>query len=94
MFAAFLKPTAGCESCGQAWDQHQADDFPAYLVILLLGHLLVPLMIEVNGALSIPLGVQAALWPCLALVLATLLIQPAKAAVIAFQWSRRMHGFR
>ena len=93
MFAAFLKPAAACGSCGQAWDRHQADDFPAYLVILLLGHLLVPLMIEVNGALSIPLGVQAALWPCLALVLATLLIQPAKAAVIAFQWSRRMHGF-
>ena len=94
MFAAFLKPVAACGSCGQRWDGHQADDFPAYLVILLLGHLLLPLMIEVNALLDIPMGVQAALWPCLALILAAALIQPAKAAVIALQWSRRMHGFR
>ena len=72
----------------------RADDFPAYIVILLLGHLLVPLMIEVNAALDIPLGVQAALWPGLATLLALAMIQPAKAAVIAFQWSRRMDGFR
>lgn len=93
MFAKFLKPACACTHCGQRWDQHQADDFPSYIVILLLGHILVPLMIEVNSALAIPLGIQAALWPTLALLLAAALIQPAKAAVIAFQWSRRMHGF-
>lgn len=93
MFAKFLKPAGACAHCGQGWDQHQADDFPSYIVILLLGHILVPLMIEVNSALAIPLGIQAALWPTLALLLAAALIQPAKAAVIAFQWSRRMHGF-
>ena len=54
----------------------------------------VPLMIEVNAALTIPLGVQAALWPTLAVLLAGAMLQPAKAGVIAFQWSRRMHGFR
>lgn len=93
MFARYLTPVHACASCGQRWDVHQADDFPAYLVILLLGHILVPLMIEVNSAFSIPLGWQAAIWPALALVLCLLLIQPAKAAVIAFQWTRRMHGF-
>lgn len=93
MFAKFLKPACACTHCGQRWDLHQADDFPSYIVILLLGHILVPLMIEVNSALAIPLGIQAALWPTLALLLAAALIQPAKAAVIAFQWSRRMHGF-
>ncbi len=94
MFRAFLKPASACGHCGQPWDVHQADDFPSYIVILALGHILVPLMIEVNSALEIPLGVQALLWPGLALMLAAALIQPAKAGVIAFQWSRRMHGFR
>ncbi len=94
MFARFLKPTPACTHCGQRWDTHQADDFPSYIVILLLGHILVPLMIEVNAALSIPLLWQAAIWPTLALILAVAMIQPAKAAVIAFQWSRRMNGFR
>jgi uncharacterized protein (DUF983 family) len=62
-------------------------------VILLLGHILVPLMIEVNFALAIPMGVQIALWPGLAVLLAAGLIQPAKGSVIAFQWSKRLHGF-
>ena len=48
LFARFLKPVAACSHCGQRWDGHQADDFPAYIVILLLGHLLVPLMIFVT----------------------------------------------
>lgn len=94
MFARFLKASGACRHCGQAWDTSRADDFPAYIVILLLGHLLVPLMIEVNAVLDIPLGVQAALWPGLAILLALAMIQPAKAAVITFQWSRRMDGFR
>lgn len=93
MFARFLKPAPACAHCGERWDVSRADDFPAYIVILLLGHLLVPLMIEVNRSLAIPLGVQAALWPALALLLAMVMIQPAKGAVIAFQWTRRMDGF-
>ena len=92
MFGRFLKPVTTCSHCGTAWDQHQADDFPSYIVILLLGHILVPIMVETIH-LGIPMGVQIFLWPVLALILAAALIQPAKAGVIAFQWSRRLHGF-
>ena len=63
------------------------------IVILALGHILVPLMIEVNAAFAIPLGWQAAIWPTLAVILATAMIQPVKGAVVALQWSRRMAGF-
>src|SRR3546814_11035119 len=63
MFARFLKPSPACRHFGQAGDASRADDFPAYIVILLLGHLPVPLMIEVNEALDIPLGVQGGRWP-------------------------------
>ncbi|MEK7343996.1 MAG: DUF983 domain-containing protein [Pseudomonadota bacterium] len=93
MFARFLKPAPCCAACGQPLDVHQADDLPAYLVILLLGHILVPLMIEVNAAFSVPMLWQAAIWPALAGLLALALIQPVKGAVIAFQWSRRLAGF-
>ncbi|PZU57841.1 MAG: hypothetical protein DI547_12330 [Sphingobium sp.] len=93
LFERFLRPVPECPACGQSWISHQADDFPAYIVILLLGHLLVPLMIEVNATFAIPLWVQGLLWPGLAIVLAVGMIQPVKGAVIAFQWSRRMHGF-
>jgi uncharacterized protein (DUF983 family) len=94
MFARFLKTASACPHCGQPLDGHQADDFPAYIVILLLGHILLPLMIEVNAAFAIPMGWQAVIWPTLAILLAAALIQPVKGGVIAFQWSRRMAGFR
>lgn len=93
LFPRFLRTDSHCAACGQSWENHQADDFPAYIVILLLGHILVPVMIEVNFAFSIPMAVQSILWPGLAVVLAVAMIQPAKGAVIAFQWARRMSGF-
>lgn len=93
LFRSFLKPADRCPFCGEALDGHQADDFPAYIVILLLGHILVPTMIEVNHLFDIPLLWQSIIWPTLTLILAVALIQPVKGAVIAFQWARRMHGF-
>lgn len=92
MFPRFLKPTSACSHCGTAWDRHQADDFPAYVVIILLGHILVPIMAETIGS-GLPMVALMILWPSVALVLAAVLIQPAKGGVIAFQWSRRMDGF-
>ncbi|MCJ8157535.1 DUF983 domain-containing protein [Sphingomonas sp. LaA6.9] len=93
LFGRFLKPVEHCPSCGQGWQHHQADDFPAYLVILLLGHLLVPIVIEVNLLLDPPMLFQMLFWPFLCGVVALLLIQPMKGVVIAWQWARRMHGF-
>ena len=93
LFRTFLKPADRCPWCGEALDGHQADDFPSYIVILLLGHILVPTMIEVNLFFAIPLLWQSIIWPVLTLILAVALIQPVKGAVIAFQWARRMHGF-
>ncbi len=93
LFARFLKPADRCGQCGQAFDGHRADDFPSYIVILLLGHIIVPTMIEVNIAFAIPVMWQAAIWPTLALTMAMAMIQPVKGGVIGFQWARRMHGF-
>lgn len=93
LFRKFLKPVDKCGSCGQDWTHHRADDFPAYLVIIILGHLLVPIVLEVNLLFDMPSLVQVFLWPALVAICALLLIQPAKGAVIGFQWARRMHGF-
>ena len=34
----FLKVADACDSCGEEFHHHRADDFPAYLVIVLVGH--------------------------------------------------------
>lgn len=93
LFGRFLKPMGHCPACGQQWGGHQADDMPAYLVILALGHILVPIVVAVSLRFDPPMWLQMLLWPGVALLLALLLIQPAKGVVIGFQWARRMHGF-
>jgi uncharacterized protein (DUF983 family) len=93
LFDRFLKPADQCAVCAESFAGHEAHDFPAYIVILLLGHIIVGTMISVNAAFDIPVGWQAILWPTVTFILAIALIQPVKGAVITYQWARRMHGF-
>jgi uncharacterized protein (DUF983 family) len=92
LFCAFLKVNDHCSVCRLDFTGHRADD-PAYLVIVIVGHVLVPaiLWIEVDYApsLAFQLGVYLRLRPFASLAL----LQPVKGAVVALQWSLRMHGF-
>lgn len=54
LFLKFLKPVSRCRSCDQDWTHQQADDFPAYLAILLTGHILAPLIIALVNHTSLP----------------------------------------
>lgn len=92
LFRKYLKPVDCCAACAQDWSRQQADDFPAYIVIFIVGHLLIPIVVSVNLALDLPLVVQMLGWPTLALILSLAMLQPTKGAVIAWQWTRRMHG--
>jgi len=93
LFGRFLKPVSFCPACGQDWTVQTADDLPAFLVILLVGHLLAPFIVALNLSHDVATWIQMLLWPGLALAMSILLIQPVKGAVIALQWARRMQGF-
>lgn len=93
LFVRFLKPVDHCRACGQDWSHQQADDFPAYIVIFIVGHLLVPLVVSVNVRFDLPMALQMIGWPLITAILSLAMIQPVKGAVIAWQWSRHMHGF-
>ena len=93
MFRAFLKVDDHCSVCGLDFTPHRADDLPAYLVIVIVGHIVVPaaLWIETNYAPAVWL--QLAIYLPLTFILSLLLLQPVKGAVVGFQWALRMHGF-
>ena len=93
MFRAFLKVADHCEVCGEAFHHHCADDAPAYFVIVIVGHVVVPLTLSLEMAYAPPYWVHAALWTPLTLALAVGLLQPIKGAIIGWQWANRMHGF-
>ena len=93
LFRLFLKVDDHCSACGQDFTPHRADDLPAYLVIIIVGHIVVPiaLWIETNYAPAVAL--QLAIYLPLTLIASLLLLQPVKGAVVGFQWALRMHGF-
>jgi uncharacterized protein (DUF983 family) len=93
MFRAFLKVKDACEVCGEELHHQRADDFPAYLVIVLVGHLVIPLVLHVEMTYEPAYWIHAVLWLPLTLVLTLALIQPMKGLVIALQWRAGMHGF-
>lgn len=93
IFRAFLKVADNCSACGENLSHHRADDLPAYLVIVVVGHIVVPIVlwIETNYAPSMPL--QLAFYLPFTLIASLLLLQPVKGAVVGLQWAFRMHGF-
>jgi uncharacterized protein (DUF983 family) len=93
MFRKFLKVADACPSCGEELHHHRADDFPAYLDIVLVGHILVPIVLAVETAYTPPLWLSMTVWPSIALVATLALLQPIKGAVVAMQWFGGMHGF-
>ena len=93
LFRAFLKTADSCSVCGQDFTPHRADDLPAYLVIVIVGHIVVPLALTIETNYSPPVALQLAIYLPLTLVLSLALLQPVKGAVVGVQWALRMHGF-
>lgn len=93
LFRAFLKVVEDCESCRQPLHHHRADDAPAYFVILIVGHSVVPLALSAEIAFTPPYWVHFAIWLPMTLILSLLLLQPIKGAVVGWQWAACMHGF-
>lgn len=93
MFRAFLKVVDLCPGCGEELHHHRADDFPAYLVILIVGHVLVPLVLLAEQAYALPLAAHLALWIPATLLMTVGLLQPTKGSIVALQWHAGMHGF-
>ena len=93
LFRKFLKVTESCEVCGEEFHHHRADDLPAYLSIVIVGHIIVFLLLELSARTAFsPMTYILTLVP-LSLVLGIVLLQPIKGAVVGLQWANRMHGF-
>ncbi len=93
MFRAFLKVADSCPHCGEELYHQRADDFPAYCVIVVVGHIIVGLALAVETEYAPPLWLHAAIWLPATVALSLALLQPFKGAIVALQWQLGMHGF-
>ena len=93
LFGRFLKVVDHCEACGEEFHHHRADDFPAYLVVVIVGHVVVGGFLSAETLFDMSLVQHLAIWVPLTIGLAVGLLQPVKGAVVGMQWALHMHGF-
>jgi uncharacterized protein (DUF983 family) len=93
LFRAFLKTADSCSVCGLDFSGHRADDLPAYLVIVIVGHIVVPIALYIETNYSPSIALQLSIYLPFTLAASLLLLQPVKGAVVGLQWAFRMHGF-
>ncbi|MBX3514915.1 MAG: DUF983 domain-containing protein [Xanthobacteraceae bacterium] len=93
LFGKFLKVVDECAVCHEPFRHHRADDAPAYLVILIVGHIVVPSALWVEQLFHPPYWLAFSIWIPLTLILALGLLQPMKGVIVGWQWAQRMHGF-
>ncbi|MGZ9811730.1 DUF983 domain-containing protein [Pseudoroseicyclus sp. H15] len=90
---SYLKVNEKCAVCGEDYTAQRADDGPAYITILLVGHI-VGFAIHFMWAWFHPEPLVMALsLTTLAVALSLFLLPRVKGGFVALQWSRRMHGF-
>lgn len=93
LFAGYLKVRDECPVCHSHMRHHRADDGPAYLTILIVGHIMAPLMLWTFFEFEPDPLVVAAIFSVGCVALSLYLLPRLKGAVVALQWAKRMHGF-
>ena len=86
LFARYLKQVDTCASCGEDFSQIRADDGPAWLTILIVGHILAPILLAVIPSSTWPDWVSMTVWPTFALVLTLAILPCAKGLFIGMIW--------
>jgi uncharacterized protein (DUF983 family) len=82
-----------CSRCGEEFHHHTADDYPAYLVVALVGHAVFPIVLSVDAAYAPPMWAYVVVGFPLVLLTILAALQPVKGGVVALQWYLGLFGF-
>ena len=93
LLSGYLKVRTSCPVCDEELHHHRADDGPAYLTILIVGHILAPLILIVYTQYRPEPMVLASGLSVGCVALSLYLLPRLKGAIVGLQWAKRMHGF-
>lgn len=93
LFDGYLSVAKACDACGLDLTPQRADDGPAYLTIVIVGHLVVPLLVPAYKIWELTPAAMATLFSALAVALSLYLLPRLKGALIGLQWAKQLHGF-
>ncbi|KIN63966.1 Zinc-finger protein [Sulfitobacter noctilucicola] len=90
---SYLKVNDDCAVCKQELFHHKADDGPAYLTILIVGHLMAPMLHWVFVKWRPEPLTLFTIFAVGCVGLSLYLLPRLKGAMIGFQWAKGMGGF-
>ncbi len=93
MMKSYLKVRDTCPVCDEELHHHRADDGPAYLTILIVGHLMAPMIIWAFTTFRPDPMVLASTFTVGCVALSLYLLPRLKGAIVGLQWAKRMNGF-
>ncbi len=91
LFRSYLKQVDQCAVCGEAYSQIRADDFPPWLTIIIVGHVLVPFLLMTEH-MGMSLEAELLLWLPITLLSVVALLPFTKGAIIGLMWSLALGG--
>ena len=93
LFRSYLKVVDTCANCGEELKWHRADDMPPYISIIIVGHIIIGLMMELEAVAPQQPWVYLATMVPLALLMPLAMLPSIKGAVVGLQWANYMYGF-
>lgn len=93
LMRGYLKVRDNCAICGEALHHHRADDGPAYLTLLIVGHLMAPAILWAFVEFRPDPIVLASVFSVGCVALSLWMLPRLKGMIVGFQWAKRMHGF-
>lgn len=93
MMKSYLKVRDNCPVCDEELHHHKADDGPAYLTILIVGHIMAPMLIWVFVEFRPEPMVLATSFTVGCVALSLYLLPRLKGAIVGLQWAKRLYGF-
>lgn len=93
IFDGYLKVSERCPVCREDMHHHRADDGPAYLTILIVGHILGFAMHFAWVKFRPEPLVMVTVFTIGCTALSLYLLPRLKGMIVGIQWAKRMHGF-
>jgi len=92
LFKKYLKPADQCGVCGTELGHIRADDFPPYVTMFIVGHVIVPLILVAERLYQPETWMHMAVWPVLAIALTLALLPIVKGAIVGLMYHLNLSG--
>ena len=89
---SYLKVRLECTECGESLGHIRADDFPPYLTMVIVGHIIVPLLLLSEQYYAPPTLFQMTVWPIAALTLMGIMLPISKGFCVNLIWHLGITG--